>query len=228
MIKETFYLKLQLLKRKLKICKANLFKPKFLCDRMFYILDVEDHVRVEPKHFGLETHQAIEKQLNEDFADKVSKEFGYVISVLSVDSVEQGVIIPGDGSAFYNSKFKILVWMPELHEVVYGTISEITNFGAFMQIGPARGMIHISQTMEDFVSLSKTGTLSGKTSKRSLAKDDDCLARVVAISYKAGTPKIGLTMRQTGLGKVQWMEEDKKKKESTAKKAKKEGKSKKE
>jgi len=188
---------------------------------MFYLLDVEDHVRVEPKHFGLETHEAIEKQLNEDFADSVSKELGYVVAVLSVDEVDEGVIIPGDGSAFYNSKFRLLAWRPELHELIYGTVSEITNFGAFMQVGPARGMIHISQTMEDFVSLTKTGTLSGKSSKRSLASGDDCVVRVVAISYKAGTPKIGLTMRQPGLGKMQWLDEDKQKKVSAAKKTKK-------
>ena len=186
---------------------------------MFYLLDVEDYVRVEPRHFGLPTHEAIEKQLNEDFVDSVTKEFGYVIAVLSVGKMDDGVIISGDGAAYYNSQFKLLVWRPELHELVYGTISEITNFGAFMQIGPARGMIHISQTMEDYVSLNKTGTLSGKSSKRNLAKGDDCVARVVAISYKAGTPKIGLTMRQPGLGKVQWLEEDKKKKEVSAKKA---------
>ncbi len=192
---------------------------------MFYILDVEDHVRVEPKHFGLPTREAIEKQLNEDFVDEVSKEFGHVIAVLSVGKIDDGVIIPGDGAAYYNSDFQLLVWKPELHELVYGTILEITNFGAFIQVGPARGMIHISQTMEDYVSLSKTGTLSGKASKRSLAKGDDCVARIVAISYKAGMPKIGLTMRQPGLGKLQWIEDEKKKKESSAKKTgKKEGK----
>lgn len=190
---------------------------------MFYILDVEDHVRVEPKHFGLPTNEAIEKQLNENFVGSVTKEFGYAIAVLEIQSIEEGVIIPGDGAAYYNSRFKILVWKPELHELVYGTISEITNFGAFMQIGPARGMIHISQTMEDYVSLSKTGTLSGKTSKRALSKDDDCIARIVAVSYKAGTPKIGLTMRQAGLGKLQWLDEDKRKKEAP-KKTKKESK----
>jgi len=186
---------------------------------MFYILDVEDHIRVEPKHFGLPTKEAIEKQLNEDHVDKINKEFGYVVAVLSVGKIDDGVIISGDGAAFYNSQFKLLVWKPELHELVYGTISEITNFGAFMQIGPARGMIHISQTMEDYVSLNKTGTLSGKSTKRSLGKNDDCIARVVAISYKAGTPKIGITMRQPGLGKLQWLDEDKKKKEAAAKKA---------
>ncbi|MBU0466240.1 MAG: DNA-directed RNA polymerase [Nanoarchaeota archaeon] len=186
---------------------------------MFYILDAEDHVRVEPRHFGLPTHEAVEKQLNEDFADSISREFGYVISILSVGKIDDGIIISGDGAAYYNSQFRLLVWKPELHELTYGTISEITNFGAFIQIGPERGMIHISQTMEDYVSLNKTGTLSGKSSKRSLGKKDDCIARIVAISYKAGTPKIGLTMRQPGLGKLQWLEEDKNKKEEDIKKA---------
>jgi DNA-directed RNA polymerase subunit E' len=186
---------------------------------MFYLLEVEDHVRVEPKHFGLPTKEAVEKQLNESFVDKVSKELGFIISVVSVDKVEEGILIPGDGAAFYKSLFKLLVWKPELHEIVHGTIAEITNFGAFMQIGPAQGMIHISQTMEDYVSLSKSGTLSGKASKRSLGKGDDCIARVVAVSWKSGEPKIGLTMRQPGLGKIEWVKEDKKKKEATAKAA---------
>mgnify|MGYP001598280516 FL=1 len=195
---------------------------------MFYLCEVEDHVRVEPKHFGLETQEAIEKQLNESYVDRIMKELGFIISVVSVDNVEDGVIIPGDGAAFYKSRFKLLVWKPELHELVYGTITEITNFGAFIQLGPAQGMIHISQTMEDYVSLNKTGTLSGKSSKRSLAKGDDCIARIVAISYKGGEPKIGLTMRQAGLGKIAWLEEDtNKRKASERKMAKGEGKGKK-
>jgi len=184
---------------------------------MFYLLDVEDHVRVEPKHFGLPTKEAIEKQLNESYVNSVTKELGYAISVISGGDVDDGVIIQGDGAVFYRSVFKLLVWRPELHELVYGTISEIANFGAFMEVGPAQGMIHISQTMEDYVSVNKTGTLSGKSSKRSLAKKDDCVARIVAISFKGDSPKIGLTMRQPGLGKVQWLDEDKKKKEDVAK-----------
>ena len=185
---------------------------------MFYIFEVEDHVRVEPKHFGLPTKEAIEKQLNESFVNSVNKELGYVISVVSVDKIEEGVLIPGDGAAYYNSTFKLVVWKPELQELVYGSIMEITNFGAFIQIGPAQGMIHISQTMDDYVSLNKTGTLSGKVSKRSLAKGDDCIARIVAISFKGDSPKIGLTMRQPGLGKIEWLSEQKKKQEAAAKK----------
>ena len=188
---------------------------------MFYIAEVEDHVRVEPRHFGLATKDAVSEQLQESYVKTMHKDLGFVISVIGVEDVGEGIIIPGDGAAYYKSKFTVLVWKPELHELIPGTIKEITNFGAFMQIGPAQGMIHVSQTMEDFVSLSKTGSLQGKATKRALVVGDNCLARIVAISYKAGEPKIGLTMRQPGLGKLEWLEENKKKAVAAAKRAEK-------
>ncbi len=183
---------------------------------MFYLVEMEDYVRVEPKLFGLPTLKAVEEQLKETYADYYNKELGQAIVVIDVLSVGEGVIIPGDGAAYYNSKFKLLVWRPELHEIVFGEIAEITNFGAFLNLGAIKGMIHISQTMDDFVSFSKSNTLSGKSSKRILKNGDLCLARVVAISHKGNEPKIGLTMRQPGLGKTEWIKEDaiRRKKES--------------
>jgi DNA-directed RNA polymerase subunit E' len=186
---------------------------------MFYITEVEDYVRVEPKLFGLPTVDAVENQLLETYSDYYDKEIGKVIAVVSVLDVGEGVIIPGDGATYYNSRFKILTWKPELQELVYGTISEITNFGAFIDLGVMNGMIHVSQTMDDFVTISKAGSLSGKSSKRILKSGDLCLAKIVAISHKGREPKIGLTMRQPGLGKLEWIKEDKIKKEKEAKKA---------
>jgi DNA-directed RNA polymerase subunit E' len=112
-----------------------------------------------------------------------------------------------------------LVWKPELQELVFGKIGEITSFGAFYDMGAMRGMIHISQTMDDFVSFSKSNSLTGKNSKRILKVGDLCLARVVAISHKGDDPKIGLTMRQPGLGKIDWIKEDKVKREKAVAKA---------
>jgi DNA-directed RNA polymerase subunit E' len=189
---------------------------------MFYITEVEDYVRVEPKLFGLNTADAVEKQLRETYANYYNKEIGKAVEVIEILEVGEGVIIPGDGAAYYNSRFKLLVWKPELHELVYGSIAEITNFGAFIDMGLMRGMIHISQTMDDYVSFSKTNTLVGKSGKRSLKKGDLCLARVVAISHKGDEPKIGLTMRQPGLGKLEWIKEDKIQQQKDAKRAAKE------
>lgn len=178
---------------------------------MFCIAEVEDYIRVEPKLFGMETLDAVKQQLKETYTNFSSKELGSVISIVDVLEVGDGIIIPGDGAAFYKSRFKLLIWKPEMQELVYGTINEITNFGAFMNLGTMQGMIHISQTMEDYVSFSKSNTLVGKSGKKSLKKGDNCLARIVAISYKGNEPKIGLTMRQPGLGKLEWIKDDKRK-----------------
>ncbi len=186
---------------------------------MFYITEVDDYVRVEPKLFGLPTLESVEKQLKETYANYYDEELGKVVSVIEILEVGEGVIIPGDGAAYYNSRFKLLAWRPELQELVFGEISEITNFGAFINMGSLKGMIHIGQTMDDYVSFSKANSLLGKASKRALKPGDLCLARVVAISHKGDDPKIGLTMRQPGLGKIEWIKEDQMKKDKVAKMA---------
>jgi len=191
---------------------------------MFYVVEVEDYVRVEPKLFGLRTSDAVAKQLQETYSNYHDKEIGEVIGIISVLEVGNGIIIPGDGAAYYNSKFKLIVWKPELQELVYGMIDEITNFGAFINLGVMKGVIHISQTMDDYVTFSTTNTLLGKDSKKVLKKRDACLARVVAVSYKGDNPKIGLTMRQPGLGKLDWIADEKKKAKAANKSAKSEDK----
>jgi len=41
---------------------------------------------------------------------------------------------------------------------------------------------------------------------------DVCRARIIAVSFKDVTnPKINVTMRQQGLGKLEWLEEEKEK-----------------
>ena len=54
--------------------------------------------------------------------------------------------------------------------------------------------------------------------KKVLKKRDTCLARIIAISHRGDQPKIGLTMRQPGLGKLEWVEEEKKRAKMGAKK----------
>ena len=184
---------------------------------MFYEVLVTDHVIVEPNKFGMDTDEAVRTQLEESYSGFQDKDIGTVVAVLDVKEVKEGIIIPGDGAAYYESTFKLIVFRPELQELVYGTIEEITNFGAFISMGPLRGMIHISQTMDDFVSFSDSGVLTGKDGKKNLVQGDKCIARIVAISYKGEEPKIGLTMRQPGLGKLEWVKAEKDKSDKEAK-----------
>jgi len=178
---------------------------------MFYRTELKDHIRVPPNLFDLPIEEAIVKRVKNKFDGYISQDLGVVIDVSSVDEIGEGIIIPGDGAAYYETKFKLLTFKPEIQEVILGKIKDIADFGAFISMGPIEGMIHVSQTMDDFVSFSKEKTLSGKDSHKVLKIGDFCRARIIALSYKDVTnPKLGLTMRQPNLGKLEWLEEEKK------------------
>lgn len=189
---------------------------------MFYELKVKSHVRVPPPLFDKKTKKAVLESLNQQFETFNSQELGLVIGVTEIEKIGDGIIIPGDGAAYFDTVFKILTFKPELQELVLGEISDITDFGAFLDIGVLDGMIHISQTMDDYVSFSKTNVLTGKESKKALKIKDKCRARIIAVSYKdMANPKIGLTMRQPHLGALTWIEEETRKIAEQKKKAKK-------
>lgn len=181
---------------------------------MFYRVEVNDHVRVPPGFMGEHVKEAVLKAVRQKFEGRIDPALGVVIDVTEVKEVGEGKVIPGDGASYFESTFELLTFQPEMQEVITGKIKDIADFGAFITLGPIDGMIHISQTMDDFVSFSKEKTLAGRDSKRTLKIGDTCRARVIAVSFKDVTnPKIGLTMRQPGLGKLDWIAEEQEKKE---------------
>jgi len=194
---------------------------------MFYKIEIKDHIRVPPNLFSLPLEEAVIKRIKAKYSGFISKDLGIVIDVAGVKGIGEGIIIAGDGASYYNTSFELLTFKPEMQEIVLGKIKDIAEFGAFINIGPIDGMIHISQTMDDFVSFSKDKTLSGKETKRSLKVNDICRARIIAVSFKdVLNPKLGLTMRQQGLGRLDWIKEEPE--EKAAKKEEKEPKEKKE
>lgn len=189
---------------------------------MFYKIELKDHIRVPPDLFNLDVSEAIIKRIKKKYDGFISKELGVVIDVSDVKDIGEGIIIPGDGSSYYDTTFGLLTFKPELQEVVLGKIRDIVDFGAFINLGPIEGMIHISQTMDDFVSFSKDRTLTGKETKKVLKVGDSCRARIIAVSFKDPmNPKLGLTMRQQGLGRLDWIKEEDEEKPEKKEKAKK-------
>ena len=190
---------------------------------MFYKAEVRDHIRVPPNLFNLSLEEAVIKRIRAKYSGFISKDLGIVIEVAGMKEIGDGIIIPGDGASYYDVAFELLTFKPEMQEVVVGKIKDIAEFGAFINIGPIDGMIHISQTMDDFVSFSKDKTLGGKESKRALKVGDVCRSRIIAVSFKdVFNPKLGLTMRQQGLGRLDWIKEDAEKPAAAAKKEEKE------
>ena len=71
--------------------------------------------------------------------------------------------------------FKLLSFYPEMHEVVEGEVVEVTDFGAFVRIGPEDALLHVSQIMDDYISFDeKHGVLSERNRRGKSAKGTWC------------------------------------------------------
>lgn len=196
---------------------------------MYSILELKSNIRVPPQFLGKKLKEAIKSAIEKEYIGALDKH-GLFLAILDVKEIGEGTIIPGDGAVYYKTTFEALVYRPILQEVVEGFVSEIMEFGAFIRIGPIDGLVHVSQVMDDYVNYSEAGVLQGKESKKVLKVKDKVRARIIAISLKnLRGAKLGLTMRQPGLGKIEWIEAEKKKEteETKEKKEKKQTKKKK-
>ncbi|MFW6233381.1 MAG: DNA-directed RNA polymerase [Nanoarchaeota archaeon] len=174
---------------------------------MFYKTKLKDYVSLSPDLFDGDLNQAIEEQIIRIYSDKTTEEFGLVVSVISVDHIGQGFKLPEDSSRHYVVEFTLLTYKPKLHEVVNGEVTSVTNFGVFINVGILDGLVHLSQTMVDQVSFSKTGSIQGSQTGQTLKAGDYVRASVIAVSFKdIRNVRVGLTMRQPGLGAYEWLE----------------------
>jgi DNA-directed RNA polymerase subunit E' len=194
---------------------------------MYFVQRISDTIRVPPNEFSADLKGTILKLLREEYEGLLDEDLGIVVAVTAVDKIGEGKVIPGDGAAYYTAEADMLFYRPVMHEVVEGAVSEATEFGAFLRIGPMEGLIHVSQIMNDYINYDpKSQYFVGKESGKKLRVGDEVTARIVTISLKGSisASKIGLTMRQDGLGKEEWLkiDEKKRKREEKAKKGAKE------
>ena len=179
---------------------------------MYKKMKLKGVARIEPDHLGDPLEAAVERSLRDKYEAIVDKSLGTIVAVLGSDNIGEGRILAGDGSIYYQVDFEALVFKPEMQEIVEGEVVEIVKFGAFLSIGPFDGLLHVSQITNEYISYDeKNARLVSKESNKSLGEGDRVRARIIAVSLNEKEPresKIGLTMRQTGLGRLEWLEAD--------------------
>jgi DNA-directed RNA polymerase subunit E' len=122
-----------------------------------------------------------------------------------------GKLVAGDGATYHRVSFKALTFFPRLQEIVEGEIVEITDFGAFVRIGPTDALLHLSQITDDFLKSDvKQGIILANQSSRSIKIGSRLRGRITAVSLGKGAAmgKIGITCRQPFLGALEWIEQD--------------------
>lgn len=179
---------------------------------VYQIVEMEDTVRIPPHELGEDQDAVARELVHRSFEGRLNKKYGFTVLATDIERMGEGRVIHGDGAVYQRVKFNALCFKPDVGEVVEGTVCEVVEFGAFVRFGPLDGLLHMSQIMNDYLNVDLGNErLTGKETGRYLGLGDKVRARLVTVSLNELSPresKIGLTMRQPGLGKVEWLVED--------------------
>jgi len=187
---------------------------------LFSISTLVDVVRIPPTLFGTALKKAAVNILKEKYESMINADLGYIIMILDAKVDEMGKMIPGNGGTFHKVEFDALTFYPKLQEIVQGEIVDITDFGAFVRIGPTDALLHLSQVMDEYLKSDvKSGMIIANQSGKTLRVGSTIRSRITAVSLgKAATMgKIGITCRQPYLGADEWIADEIKKSEGLEK-----------
>ncbi|MBU3901981.1 MAG: DNA-directed RNA polymerase [Candidatus Thermoplasmatota archaeon] len=181
---------------------------------MYMMIEKEETVRVPPEKLNEKLDETAEELTKENFEGMMANG-AFTLLITNVKGVGDGKVVHGDGGVYQKVRFNALVLKPEMQEIIEGSVCEALSFGAFIRFGPLDGLVHISQILDDRINFdSGNQRLIGKVGKKELKVGDSVKARIVTLSLNEINPResrIGLTMRQSGLGKLEWIEESRKK-----------------
>lgn len=179
--------------------------------QLFSISTLVDVVRIPPSLFGTTLKKAGINILKDKYESMINADLGYIIMILDAKVDEMGKMIAGDGGTFHRVEFEALTFYPKLQEIVQGEIVDITDFGAFVRIGPTDALLHLSQVMDDYLKSDvKSGMIIANQSGRTLKVGSTLRSRITAVSLGKGATmgKIGITCRQPFLGADDWIAEE--------------------
>ena len=187
---------------------------------MYKRVRLKDTVEVPPKELGDVSPDRVKRLLQDKLEGRMDEEVGSVVSVTEVHDIGEGAVLPNRPGVYYEAEFDAVTFDPQMQEVVDGTVVEAVEFGAFVGIGPVDGLLHVSQISDEYLAFDgENQRLSSNESDRALGVDDAVRARIVTKSIDERNPrdsKIGLTAKQPGLGKHEWLEDEREKREATA------------
>jgi len=192
---------------------------------LYKIVEFEDVIRIPPALFKLPLHEAATEVLREKYEGKIFENLGLAVTILDVSIDPVGILVPGDGATYHKVRVKALFFTPLRQEVVEGEVIVVAEYGMEVRLGPIDAFIHRSQIheKESFSYNKEQGMWMGLKTGRLLRRGDKVRARIVQVSYgtKGLRLRVGLTMRQPYLGKLEWIEEALRKKAEVEKNAEK-------
>ncbi|OUV37860.1 MAG: DNA-directed RNA polymerase [Euryarchaeota archaeon TMED103] len=193
---------------------ANLGEVCFGGKKMYSIVEREDTIRIPAEYIreGQSLVDHIDSLANDAFEGRFDVDENYTVLTFDHKPVGRGKIIHGDGAIYQAVSFKALLFNMENNEVVDGYVSDVSEYGAFVRIGPVEALLHKSQILDEPIQVNMgIRRIEGAQSGKHIEEGSHVRSRVVSKAINQNDPrasKIGLNCKMDGLGAAGWITEN--------------------
>tara|TARA_B100000029_G_scaffold224835_1_gene222670 strand:- start:7849 stop:8397 length:549 start_codon:yes stop_codon:yes gene_type:complete len=178
---------------------------------MYSLVTMEDTIRIPAEYIRkdrkLEEH--IDELAHAAFEGRFDEDENYTLLTFGHETVGRGKIIHGDGAIYQRVRFKALHFTMEANEVVDGAVSEVSEYGAFVRIGPIEALLHKSQILDEPVQVNMgIRRIEGSQTGKHIEEGSFVRSRIVSKAINQNDPrssKIGLNCKMSGLGAHDWL-----------------------
>ena len=178
-----------------------------------YSREREDTIRIPAEYIreGQSLVDHIDSLANDAFEGRFDVDENYTVLTFDHKPVGRGRIIHGDGAIYQAVSFKALLFNMENNEVVDGYVSDVSEYGAFVRIGPVEALLHKSQILDEPIQVNMgIRRIEGSQSGKHIEEGSHVRSRVVSKAINQNDPrasKIGLNCKMDGLGAANWLKE---------------------
>lgn len=103
---------------------------------MFFLRELSHTILLHPSYFGAQLEDYLKQKLYEDVEGTCSGKHGYIVSVIQINSIGEGKILPSTGQARFRCWYTAVVMKPFKGEVVDGKVVNVNKMGFFAMVGP--------------------------------------------------------------------------------------------
>lgn len=167
---------------------------------MFFIMKFEQELTLSPSNLKKDVRNIIKAKLIEKVQGSVSEKHGYIICVISIGDIPNGVILDTTGDILFNVTYRAVVMKPFPGEVCDGVVDKIDQYGLHVCVGPIKVFISNSQFPPDFEYSANNNFYISQSKADKLTVNMDIRFRIKGVQFVNNEFKPTGTMAENYLG----------------------------
>ena len=148
---------------------------------------MKHEISLPPRYFGPGLRRHLENRLYQEVEGVCNGRYGYIVSVVSIDRVDRGMIEDTFGSANFTLFYKAVIFKPFKNEVVDAVVTSVNQMGFFADVAALPVFVSTEQMPADMAFDASAANPSFVSADRDIviSKDDQVRLKILGLRIDA-------------------------------------------